>query len=184
MTPKKPSPFGPRGAWLAAALNLTLPAAAEPPLDPSPTTEARVPGQSIQIQIYGSAPQQLVLAVPPAVIPATMLNGTWSGSGSDGDRMGWSLTYTIRDGRYTLEGYPPLSEAGDVALAALPVEDASGEATVLVRFSGRVMNGSPVEDRTEAWVLSADQQRFTRPIDMTFTRTTTTPAPPTQDSSP
>jgi hypothetical protein len=178
------TPWGLRGGLLAAALNLTLPAAAEPPNDPSPTTEARVPGQSIQIQIYGSAPQQLVLAVAPAVIPATMLNGTWSGSGSDGGHMGWSLTYTIRDGRYTLEGYPPLSEAGGVVLAALPVEGASGEVTIQVRFFGRVMNGSPVEDRTEAWVLSADQQRFTRPTDMTFTRTPSPSTPTTQDGSP
>jgi hypothetical protein len=168
------TPWGLRGGLLAAALSLTLPAAAEPLADPLLTAEeSQLLPPNVGVAAYGIAPTPPapeLLDAPQPMIPATMLDGTWSGSGNDGGSMGWSLTYTIRDGRYTLEGYPPMSETGGVALAALPAVNISGEVTLEVRFFDRVMNGSPAEDRTETWTLSADKQRFTRAIDMTFTR--------------
>jgi hypothetical protein len=179
--------WGLRGGLLAAALSVALPAVADPLSDPLLTAEGsgeRPP--TLNVAAYGNAP------IPPGpepvepVISTTMLDGTWKGSGSDGGNMGWSLTYTIRDGRYTLEGYPPLREAGGVALASPPVVNVGGETTLEVRFFGRVMDGRPMDDRTETWTLSADKQRFTRPVDMVFTRDpdATPPRPPAKDTAP
>lgn len=180
------TPWGLKGGLLAAALSLTLPAIAEPPKDPPPTAEKADDGSRPQRRItaYGHPP--IPDPKPPRAqdMFEAMLTGTWSGSGHDGDRMGWSLTYTIHSGSYTLEGYPPLREVGDIAVASPPVVEANGDIRFTVHFTHRVMNDTPAEDRTEAWVLSADKQRFTRPTDMTFTRTPTPPAPPTQDGSP
>lgn len=183
----KTAAWGLRGGLLAAALSLTTAATAEPP-DPIQTAEdtgGTTTHTVTSVAAYGIAPRPRVHVIAVHVIatdprrPTALVDGTWQASGSAGQGIAWSTTLTVSEGSYTLDAYPPLSEAGRVTFVRGVEVEEDGSMTIHVRFSERVMKGAPLEDREETWRLSADKQTLSRD-GATFTRAPAPAPTPTQ----
>lgn len=171
--------FGMRGAVLtmafyggAVAGDILPPSSA---LADPPPSQPRV---ATPKPVYGLPPRPNPKPKPkPIDHSAQQLDGEWVGSGNDGQSLSWRLTYSISAGRYTLEGYPPLSESGSIALERPPEAEADGSVVLVVQRTQRTMNGEPASDSTDRWVLSPDGESFTLSNGMHFKKQTPPPPP-------
>lgn len=172
-TPTKPYPsrLSGRGALLLAALagSAAPMALAEPEPTPIQTAEPPTPKP-----VYGGPPVRIEPLKPPPVVAPTLtaipewLVGSWTGGGSDGGSMAWTLTFVISSDTYTLRGYPPFDEKGKIALAAPPEPQPDGSIRLHVHRYDGISNGSPMTGNTEIWTVNADQQSFVRATNMLF----------------
>lgn len=97
----------------------------------------------------GEEPEQEGVAVPDA------LEGRWKASGSLGEHQDWFKDITLEDGRYALEGYPPISER-----ARISAVDKTGPRTWKLTLTDRVFEGEDEDDEVLEIVLAEDGASF------------------------
>lgn len=151
MTPKRPSPFGHRGAWLAAALwgsaSLTGAQAQEPSPPPLDTAEAP------PIPAYGIRPQPQ----PQPVEDVRTYQGVWLsrppfGGPPDIAPPTWQLAI-IGDQLWMRD--PAAADLGERGKITFLWELRDGTTrSVRVSLTERVLNGAPAPDAEETWSVS------------------------------
>ena len=107
------------------------------------------------------------VAVEPASIAPTIVEGEWTG-GSSGGPIQSSLTWRFHGSSYGMDGYPAIGENGRLAITS-DVANADGSRSVAVHFSASRQcdgpcapgAGQPREDRDVPMVLSADGRSLT-----------------------
>jgi hypothetical protein len=93
------------------------------------------------------------------------IQGTWMAAGDLGEGHSWYLEWTFENGKFSVEGYPPLTQTGDYKVT-------KSEGTTLTLELTNQEGDWPTDDTEIIVIIDPDNQTLTIDNQGPFTKTT------------